>query len=146
VHTIKRANSEASPTCITALSPNGETFAVSYADAAIIVYDTRSGEEIGTMASLDTYDGTINTAVNAVVATTVGLDQTQGPGGEDETGGGPTGGGRSMAGSGVEGTIISGHEDRYIRFFDANSGKFVVFWDEYVPETNSFQVNAHTTC
>lgn len=123
VHTIKRANSEASPTCITALSPNGETFAVSYADAAIIVYDTRSGEEIGTMASLDTYDGTINTAVNAVVATTVGLDQTQGPGGEDESGGGPTGGGRSMAGSGVEGTIISGHEDRYIRFFDANSGQ-----------------------
>jgi len=31
-----------------------------------------------------------------------------------------------MAGSGVEGTIISGHEDRFIRFFDANSGT----WNE----------------
>ncbi len=31
-----------------------------------------------------------------------------------------------MAGSGIEGVIISGHEDRFIRFFDANSGKFLV--------------------
>lgn len=127
IHTISRPNSKASPTCITPLSPNGETFVVSYSDAAIIVYDTRSGEEIGTMASLETYDGTIATSVNAVVATTVGLDQPhQGMMSEEETssGGGPTGGGRAMAGSGVEGVIISGHEDCYVRFFDANSGKF----------------------
>jgi len=124
VHTISRTNSNASPTCITPLSPNGDTFVVSYSDAAIIVYDTRSGEEIGNMASLETYDGTIATAVNAVVATTVGLDQHAGLNEEDGGGGGgPTGGGRAMAGSGVEGVIISGHEDRFIRFFDANSGK-----------------------
>ncbi len=121
VHTISRDNSRASPTCIAALSSGGETFVVSYSDAAIIVYDTRSGEEIGSMASLETYDGTLDSSVNAVVATTVGLDQPQ-PG-EDDAGGGPTGGGRSMAGSGVEGVIISGHEDRFIRFFDANSGR-----------------------
>jgi striatin 1/3/4 len=124
IHTVSRANSKASPTCITPLSPNGETFVVSYSDAAIIVYDTRSGEEIGNMASLETYDGTISTSVNAVVATTVGLDQPhQGMSEEDSAGGGPTGGGRAMAGSGVEGVIISGHEDCYVRFFDANSGK-----------------------
>lgn len=124
IHTISRANSKASPTCITPLSPNGETFVVSYSDAAIIVYDTRSGEEIGNMASLETYDGTVSTSVNAVVATTVGLDQPhQGMSEEDTVGGGPTGGGRAMAGSGVEGVIISGHEDCYVRFFDANSGK-----------------------
>lgn len=125
VHTISRANSSASPTCITPLSPNGETFVVSYADAAVIVYDTRSGEEIAAMASLETYDGTPATSVNAVVATTVGLDQPQGLNEDEGTvggGGGPTGGGRSMAGSGVEGVIISGHEDRFVRFFDANSG------------------------
>ncbi len=104
VHTISRDNSRASPTCIAALSSGGETFVVSYSDAAIIVYDTRSGEEIGSMASLETYDGTLDSSVNAVVATTVGLDQPQ-PG-EDAAGGGPTGGGRSMAGSGVEGVII----------------------------------------
>jgi len=123
VHIINRSNSKASPTRITPLSSNGETFVVSYSDAAIIVYDTRSGEEIGTMASLETYDGTIATSVNSVVATTVGLDQHQGMNDEDSSsGGGPTGGGRSMAGSGVEGVIISGHEDRFVRFFDANSG------------------------
>ncbi|KAK3314469.1 WD40-repeat-containing domain protein [Apodospora peruviana] len=124
IHTITRTNSKASPTCITPLSPNGDTFVVSFSDAAIIVYDTRTGEEIGNMASLETYDGTIGTGVNAVVATTVGLDQPQGLSEEDAgTGGGPTGGGRAMAGSGVEGVIISGHEDRFIRFFDANSGQ-----------------------
>lgn len=133
VHTITRENSKASPTCITALSASGESFVVSYSDAAIIVYDTRTGEEIGSMASLETYDGTMSTSVNAVVATTVGLDQGQhqsshGALGMNEddsnaSGAGPTGGGRQMAGSGVEGTIISGHEDRFVRFFDANSGK-----------------------
>jgi striatin 1/3/4 len=99
---------------------------VSYSDAAIIVYDTRSGEEIGTMTSLETYDGTDATSVNSVVATTVGLDQPhQGLNEEDSgSGGGPTGGGRAMAGSGVEGVIISGHEDRFVRFFDANSGMY----------------------
>lgn len=133
VHTITRENSKASPTCITALSASGESFVVSYSDAAIIVYDTRTGEEIGSMASLETYDGTMNTSVNAVVATTVGLDQSQHQSShgalglnDDDTGAGgagPTGGGRQMAGSGVEGTIISGHEDRFVRFFDANSGQ-----------------------
>lgn len=136
VHTITRSNSNASPTCITALSASGETFVVSYSDAAIIVYDTRTGEEIGSMASLETYDGTINSSVNSVVATTVGLEQAQqsshgslGISDDDSTASGaagPTGGGRQMAGSGVEGTIISGHEDRFVRFFDANSGKFAM--------------------
>jgi striatin 1/3/4 len=132
VHVITRSDgSTASPTCITPLSNSGESFVVSYADAAIIVYDTRSGEEIGTMDSLETYDGTMHTSVNSVVATTVALEQPQHHGGmsEDEsTSGGPTGGGRSMAGSGVEGVIISGHEDQFIRFFDANSGKLINFF------------------
>ena len=138
IHSISRANSKASPTCITPLSPNGETFIVSYSDAAIIVYDTRSGEEIGNMASLETYDGTVSTSVNAVVATTVGLDQQphQGLSEEDTAGGGPTGGGRAMAGSGVEGVIISGHEDCYVRFFDANSGMLMERHSPRYDETN----------
>ncbi|KAK4183804.1 Striatin Pro11 [Podospora australis] len=122
IHSISRTNSNASPTCITPLSPNGETFVVSYSDAAIIVYDTRTGEEIGNMLSLETYDGTERTSVNAVVATVVGLDQHQGAS-DEENSSGPTGGGRAMAGSGVEGVVISGHEDCYIRLFDANSGQ-----------------------
>lgn len=126
VHNISRPDgSSASPTCITPLSSTGESFVVSYSDAAIVVYDTRTGEQIGHMDSTETYDGSIKTGVNAVVASTIGLDQaSQGSSiGEEDASAGATGGGRSMAGSGVEGTIISGHEDRFVRFFDANSGK-----------------------
>ncbi|RSL81433.1 Striatin Pro11 [Fusarium oligoseptatum] len=128
VHNISRSDgSNASPACITPLGTSGESFVVAYSDAAILVYDTRTGEQIGHMDSLETYDQTNKTSVNAVVATTIGLDQASqhhtGNMGEEDASAGATGGGRSMAGSGVEGTIISGHEDRFIRFFDANSGQ-----------------------
>ncbi|KAL2684651.1 pro11 protein [[Neocosmospora] mangrovei] len=128
VHNIARSDgSAASPTCITPLGSSGESFVVAYSDAAILVYDTRTGEQIGHMDSLETYDQTNKTSVNAVVATTMGLDQASqhhtGNMGEEDANAGATGGGRSNAGSGVEGTIISGHEDRFIRFFDANSGQ-----------------------
>ena len=127
VHTIRRSTGgDASPTCIAPLSPSGETFVVSYSDAAVIVYDTRTGDQIGSMDSMETYDQSPRTSINAVVATTIGLDQAHqqhhGNMGDEDTAGGPTGGDGS-AGSGVEGTIISGHEDCYVRFFDANSGK-----------------------
>ena len=126
IHSISRANSTASPTCITPLSPSGDAFVVAYSDAAVIVYDTRNGEEVAAMASLETYNGTNSSAVNAIVATTSGLDGSlsfdSGRGlSEDE---GVVGGATGSSG-GVEGIIISGHEDRYIRFYDANSGKFL---------------------
>ena len=122
VHTIVRPDSDASPTCIAALDGGGQAFVVSYSDAAVMVYDTRSGEATGAMASLETYDGTPETSVNSVVAAASGPDRPQ-RGDDGAGGGGPTGGGRAMAGSGVEGIVLSGHEDRYIRLFDANSGK-----------------------
>ncbi|PHH59075.1 hypothetical protein CDD81_3826 [Ophiocordyceps australis] len=127
IHILARPNAcDASPTCIASLDSSGQSFVVSYSDAAVVVYDTRSGEQVGQMDSMETYDGTVKTSVNAVVATTTSLDQGSphhnSSMGVEEDGGGPTGG-RSMAGSGVEGTIISGHEDRFIRFFDANSGQ-----------------------
>ncbi|KAJ5957980.1 uncharacterized protein N7479_005130 [Penicillium vulpinum] len=111
-----------SPTCISPLSLAGVNFVVSYSDASIIVYDTRTGEEIANMASLETYDGTPATGVNSVVATTVGFDGTVNLNpdramAEEEVVHGATGS------SSVEGVIISGYEDRYIRFFDANSGQ-----------------------
>lgn len=122
VHHIVRPDSP-SPTCISPLAPSGVNFVVSYTDASILVYDTRTGEEIVGMASLETYDGTPSTGVNSVVATTVGFDgsahldpnRTMA---EEEVVHGATGS------SSVEGVIISGYEDRYIRFFDANSGTF----------------------
>lgn len=123
LHRIHRPDSP-SPTCISPLSLAGVNFVVSYSDASIIVYDTRTGEEIAGMASLETYDGTPATGVNSVVATTVGFDGTvnldpnRAMAEEEEVVHGATGS------SSVEGVIISGYEDRYIRFFDANSGKW----------------------
>jgi striatin 1/3/4 len=128
IHTIRRNNSDASPTCIAPLSPTGDNFVVSYSDAAVLVYDTRTGEEMSAMASLDTYDGTMATGVNSVVATTNGLDtsltfdSSRGLSEDDSIVHGATG-----SSGGIEGIIISGHEDRYIRFYDANSGEFPLF-------------------
>jgi len=124
IHSIARPGSEASPTSISPLSPTGESFAVAYSDAAVIVYDTRSGEEVAGMASLETYDGTMKTGINAIVATTTGLDgslsydASRGLSEDEGVVSGATG-----SSGGIEGTIISGHEDRFIRFYDANSGK-----------------------
>lgn len=123
VHRIERAD-HPSPTCISPLSASGDTFVVSFADASVLIYGTRTGEEMVGMASLETYDGTPGTGVNAVAATTIGLDGTlsldsgRGVTEDEATVHGPTG-----SSSGVEGMILSGHDDRYIRFFDANSGK-----------------------
>ncbi|TVY62877.1 Striatin Pro11 [Lachnellula suecica] len=131
IHSISRANSTASPTCITPLSASGDAFVVSYSDAAVLVYDTRTGEEVASMASLETYNGTESTGVNAIVATTNGLDGSlsfdSGRGlSEDE---GVVGGATGSSG-GVEGIVISGHEDRFIRFYDANSGKHQILADK----------------
>ena len=126
VHQIVQPESP-SPTCISPLSPHGDQFVVSYANASILVFDARSGEEVVGMASLETYDGTPSTGVNSVVARTVGLegnlgaDHSRGLPEEDGVVHGATG-----TRDGVEGVIISGYEDRYIRFFDANSGKLSI--------------------
>ncbi|KAJ9653029.1 1,2-dihydroxy-3-keto-5-methylthiopentene dioxygenase [Neophaeococcomyces mojaviensis] len=124
VHRIKNAD-HPSPTSISPLSPGGESFVVGYSNASILVFDTRTGEEIVGMASQETYDGTPNTGVNAVVASSSGFDTREsvvparrGSMGDDDVVHGATGGE-----SGVEGVVIAGYEDRYIRFFDANSGQ-----------------------
>lgn len=124
VHTIERAT-HASPTCISPLSLNGENFVVSFMDASIMVYDTRTGEELIGMASNETYDGTPATGITSVVTSSQNTESTaqDAARGEDEAIHGPTG---SNSDGGLEGVIISGHEDQFIRFFDANSGKFVM--------------------
>ena len=124
IHSIERPGNKASPTSICPLSASGETFVVAYADSAVIIWDTRTGESIQEMLSGETYDGTPNTSINTVVATSLGLEGA-GSGGMDaargmepeEVGAGATGGRE-----GVEGVVITGHEDRFVRFFDANSG------------------------
>ncbi|KAF1850959.1 striatin Pro11 [Cucurbitaria berberidis CBS 394.84] len=123
IHTIERAT-HPSPTCISPLSPSGESFVVSFTDASILVYDTRTGEELIGMASNESYDGTPATGITSVVTSSQYLEgpsQEAGRSGSDEEGiHGPTG---SNSGGGLEGVIISGHEDHLIRFFDANSGQ-----------------------
>ena len=125
VHRIERVGAP-SPTCISPLSASGDSFVVSFADASVLAYNTRTAEEIIGMASMETYDGTPATGVNAVVATAVGmdgnvttLDTGRGPGEDDGMMmHSATGGGRGS----LEGMVLSGHEDQFIRFFDANSG------------------------
>ena len=128
VHRIERAD-HPSPTGISPLSPDGTSFVVSYSDASVLVFLTQTGEEIVGMASLETYDGTRETGVNAVVASSTGFDTSSSvtPGrrgsiGEDDVVHGATG-----SEGGVEGVVIAGYEDRFIRFFDANSGKPIPF-------------------
>ncbi|KAF2639011.1 striatin Pro11 [Massarina eburnea CBS 473.64] len=123
VHTIERAT-HPSPTCISPLSLNGDNFVVSFSDATILVYDTRTGEELIGMASAETYDGTQATGITSVITTSQSIEgttsQESGRGSDEEGVHGPTG---SNSGGGVEGVIISGHEDQFIRFYDANSGQ-----------------------
>lgn len=126
IHTIER-DTHPSPTCISPLSPTGENFVVSFSDASILVYDTRTGEELIGMASNESYDGTPATGITSVVTSSQyleGSSQEAGRGGPDEEGiHGPTG----SANGGLEGVVISGHEDHLIRFFDANSGTFLQY-------------------
>ncbi|KAF2756212.1 striatin Pro11 [Pseudovirgaria hyperparasitica] len=123
VHNIVRPTAP-SPTCISPLSPTGDNFVVSYTDSAVLVFDTRTGDEIIGMASAETYDGNPRTGINTVVASSLSLDGSGSDNGripEDESViHGATG---SMSEGSVEGVVISGHEDQYIRFFDANSGQ-----------------------
>lgn len=121
ITTIARRGIAANPTCITPMSITGETFVVSYDDAAVIIYDTVSGEEMVSMMSQETYDGTPETGVNSVVASTLNLESGIEAGREDEA---LTAGATGLKG-GVGGVIISGHEDQFVRIFDANSGKCI---------------------
>ncbi|KAF2218982.1 WD40-repeat-containing domain protein [Elsinoe ampelina] len=124
VHSISR-NTETltTPTCICPLSPNGDKFVVSYTDSCILIYDTRTGEEVIGMASNETYDGTLATSINTIVATSTAGHGNEGTNSWSEEQEEPVGAGPTGSAQGVEGVIVSGHEDRYIRFFDANSGQ-----------------------
>ncbi|KAK5161567.1 hypothetical protein LTR04_004179 [Oleoguttula sp. CCFEE 6159] len=128
IHSIPSSGTRV-PTCISPLSLTGQTFVVSFNDSAVQIFDTRTGEEIIGMASSETYDGTGATQINAVVATSVSvegamrsmsLDSGRGLSEDEAVFHGATG---SSGADGVEGQIITGHEDRYIRIFDANSGQ-----------------------
>eukprot|EP01137_Pigoraptor_chileana_P033341 Opistho-2@24065 len=65
----------------------------SYSDSTACVYDIETGKQIVSLASNESYDGTIGTQINKIVCH-------------------PT---LPMA--------ITAHEDKYIRYFDLNSGK-----------------------
>lgn len=75
VHRIERPELP-SPTCISHFSMSGDTFVVSFADASVLIYCTRTGKELIKMASLEMHNGTPSAAVNVVAATTIDLDGT----------------------------------------------------------------------
>lgn len=119
ISTILRPGIIASPTCITPMSSTGDSFIVSYNDAAVVIYNTATCEEIVSMSSHETYDGTPATGVNSVVASTISLDSGAESGREEEV----LVPGATGSKGGVAGMVITGHEDQYVRIFDANSGK-----------------------
>jgi striatin 1/3/4 len=136
VHSIEKPvtarDTKGSPTSICPLSSSGDTFVVSYTDSSVFIFDTRTGEMLSEMQSFETYDGTMNTSINAVVATSLGLEGSS-PASDasrgleaEEVGAGATG-----SRDGLEGVVISGHEDRFVRFFDANSGKSIPSSEPY---------------
>lgn len=154
IHSIERpatGDGKATPTSICTLSPTGETFVVSYTDSSVLIFDTRTAEELIGMASNETYDGTMDTSINTVVATSLGLEGNgtntldSAHGREDEVGAGATGNRE-----GLEGVVISGHEDRFVRFFDANSGKSLLCFSftsmSRAPPLTAPKANAHTPC
>ncbi|TGZ84531.1 WD40 repeat-like protein [Ascodesmis nigricans] len=115
LNTITRPDLSPSPTSITPLSPvTGESFLVAYNDASVVLYDTTTGEELTEMQSKETYDGTGKTGVNCVVATMEVMDMGNNTGKEGE---------KMIAGATGSGVVITGHEDRFVRIFDANSGQ-----------------------
>lgn len=115
-----------SPTCISPLGPLGESFVVSWTDASILIFQSKTGEQLIGMASDETYDGTVSTGINSVVVTSATVENVGNAGDEVD---GATG---SNKDGGIEGVIISGHEDRYVRFFDANSGtSYLNFFNLY---------------
>ncbi len=122
VHRIERPKLP-SPTCISQLSMSGDTFVVSFADASVIVYNTRTGEEVIGMASLETYNGTPSTVANAVAATTIGLDSTLSfDPSRSVSGDKSVTNGATCSSTRFKSIVLGGYDDGYIRVFDAENG------------------------
>jgi striatin 1/3/4 len=90
-------DSTASPTSIDWLGLQLNQIAVSYQDSIVRLFDIETGNVVLKLQSDETADGTPNTQINKIICH-------------------PT-----MP------LIISAHEDKYIRFFDINSGNYPSF-------------------
>lgn len=126
LHRIPPRPGSPAPTCICPLSINGETFIASFDDTSIIMYDSRTGEEIGSMQSNGPcIDDSPTTRVNCITATTIGSDNPN----ENERSRFDSSG----SGTGVEGMVVSGHEEGEIRFFEANNGELYYCLSTEIP-------------
>ncbi|KAI9301095.1 WD40-repeat-containing domain protein [Cunninghamella echinulata] len=89
-----QSNNRISPTCVDFCRTDPSKLIVSYNNAKIRLFDIETGKLILTFTGSDeTYDNTCRTQINKIVSH-------------------PT-----------TPLVISGHEDRYIKFYDTNSGK-----------------------
>ena len=152
IHSISYPRgADASPTCIAPLGAGGESFVVSYSDSSVLIFDTRTGEQVVGMASSETYDGTAATGVNSVVVASSGEGSIGGSSGNLEASGEevaaePLGATGSVKGGGVEGVVISGHEDQFVRFFDANSGMSLLFHCLFLLLHSTFSFSIKLIC
>jgi len=80
------------PTSVACVATDIHHIVASYAAAKTVVYDLETAKPVLNLDSASTYDGTPNTQINKVVCH-------------------PT-----------LPIVVTGHEDKYIRFYDANTG------------------------
>eukprot|EP01136_Pigoraptor_vietnamica_P006971 Opistho-1_new@40599 len=93
VQSYRPQESTGVPTSTSFIPADPNRLVTTYSDSTACVFDIETGKQILTLASNETYDGTVATQINKVVTH-------------------PT---LPMA--------ITAHEDKYIRYFDLNSGK-----------------------
>ena len=130
---------------------SGDTFVVSFADASVLIYCTRTGKELIGMASLETHNGTLSAAVNAVAATTEGLDGTlRFDASRSVFGDKSVTFGATCSDSRLMGMVLSGYDDGYVRCFDAKSGTSpsfenfqIAFIHVYLPGQCTYDRLAH---
>ncbi|RUS18134.1 WD40-repeat-containing domain protein [Endogone sp. FLAS-F59071] len=99
------------PTSLDFCPTDLKKLAVSYTNAIIKVFDVETGQVVATFKGDETYDNTPATQINRIVAHT------------------------AMS------LVISGHEDRHIRFFDLNSGSCTFSMQAHLDGVTSLDVD-----
>lgn len=101
------------PTSIDFLSSDPNLLVASYSAAKTVIFDIETGKAILNLDSGTTYDGTPNTQINKVVAH-------------------PT-----------LPVVVTGHEDKYIRFYDTTSGNVVHSMTAHMDAVTGLTIDPH---
>ncbi|KAL5463206.1 hypothetical protein EMCRGX_G032085 [Ephydatia muelleri] len=104
------------PTSIDFVATDLHQMVAAYTTAKTIVYDLETAKPVVNLDSGVTYDGTPNTQINKVICH-------------------PT-----------LPIVITGHEDKYIRFFDVNTGKVIHSMTAHMDAVTGLAIDPHGLC